>query len=1757
MLFFPKYQVVEKVFFDVNTVIYRASEENTGKSVIIKILRSLYPSQEELDRLERQYQIARSIDCESIVKAYSLEKYQNGLALILEDFGGQSLREILQLRRISIEEFLQIAIVLAETLEILHQIPIIHKDINPSNIIVNLNTGQVKLTDFGIASCLYIENSTSDNRNILKGTIAYISPEQTGRTNRAIDYRTDFYSLGVTFYEMLTERLPFTSKEPLELIYCHLAEEPVSPQLLNDIPPILSNLTLKLLAKNAEDRYQTAKGLKIDLENCLLQLRTTRKLENFPLGRYDKNHQLSISKKCYGREAEIATLLATIDRVTNVPVGKDRSSVEMVLVSGYSGMGKTFLVKEIQRSIVNMGGYFLTGKFDRPQHNHPYAAFCQAFSEPIRQILTESSQNIAIWREKISLALGKNAQVIVDLIPEVGIILGDISEWQNAEGVESDLSFERIFPKFVALFCQPQQPLVLFLDDLQWADLASSQLYQNLRLDKQLSLLIIGTYRDNDIDAHRTLNETIEAIQKQGIVISQIPLKPLTRENIQQLFLDTIEQKEKTEKTNIVTELIFHKTQGNPFFIYQLITTIYAEKILFYNLAGNEWCWDLEQIKAIGITDDSIVESIVKNIIKLPIETQNLLKLAACLDDRFTLELIATISESSDRDTAINLEKAIAIGSILPCNDRDKFDAIAHQEIIEKKDITLLSSNPKNTVTYKFLDDRLQRAAYSLIPEKEKTATHIKIGRLLLQYFTPERQIEHIFLIVNHLNLGNNLLTISAEKNELARLNLIAARKVKAATDYITTRKYLYLAIAMLNTDSWESDYHLTVTIYLEAAEAEFLNSNYTQLHDRLGGLILEKAKTTLDRVKLYELKIQSYIAENKMQLAIEIGLEVLEMLEVDLEKEPPTITSSVEELIHLPEMTDPLQLATLRILNSLSNVAFVCDYSLLLKVVFAMVNLCVRHGNSALASYTYVYYGVLSCDIAGDVDTGYRFGQLGVSLLDQYPTSKVKARVICIFNSCIRHWKQPLSKTIDPLKESIQLSIESGDFDMTGHAIVNSCSNLFFLGEPLESIERKVSEYIPLLKKFKLQYFLYYAQILQQLSLNLLGRSKNRLVLIGESFNETEMLSILEALNNETSLVYAYLAKGILAYLFKKPELALAHLQEVQKYKQETGTMVVSQYNFYYSLALLAQYPNVPSQERSEFLDRVELNQKELQNWTYQSPANFQHDYELIEAEIARVSGNFDRAVEFYDRAIQTAKKAGYQQKEAIANELAGEFYLSHRQDKIARNYLKDAYCCYQNWGAIAKVRHLEEKYSHFLSDLEDRENIVKKSPFITDSAKSLNTSALDLAAVIRASQVISEEIILDRLLEKLLKILLENSGAQKGFLLLAKNDHLEIVVAASSREKRVTKVRAIPAEKTKLLPHSTIDYVSRTNQCVVLPNPSYQSLFVSDPYYQTNQPKSVLCAPLVKQNKLIGIVYLENNLTYDAFTSDRIEIATLLCTQAAISLENAKLYQDLQQSRAIERAARQMGKALEKEKELNELKSRFISTTSHEFRTPLATIMGSTELLQRYGQKWDEEKKHTHYGRISTAVRRMGNLLEDVLLLGKTDAGKMEFKPLPLNLIQFCQILVQEIILGSDNNKYEIVFCSDSESFEATLDEKLLGHILSNLLTNAVKYSPNGGKIHFYLTGNQKEVIFKIQDRGIGIPVEDREHLFEFFHRSQNVGQIPGTGLGLAIVKKLVDLHGGTIAFDSEINLGSTFTVTIPINSYNNEDSQLKPKP
>ncbi|AFY76986.1 putative ATPase [Pleurocapsa sp. PCC 7327] len=1729
MLVQSGYQIKDKISAGISTDIYRGYDEQTRKPVIIKAINTEYPTFQAIARLRYEYEIIRNLDCQGIVKPYRLEKYRNGLALILEDFGGQSLKQVLASQSISLKECLRIAISIVETLGKLHEIPILHKDINPSNIIINRATGEVKITDFSIASRLSHENPTICHPNLLEGTPAYISPEQTGRMNRSIDYRTDFYSLGVTLYEMLTGRLPFESTDLMELVHCHLAKFPVPPHQLNrEIPEAVSSIVMKLLAKKAEERYQSATGLKADLETCTYQLQTTGIINNFPLGQRDRGSQLQIPQKLYGRENEVQTLLDAFERVR-------QGTVELVLVSGYSGIGKTSVINEVQKPIVETRGYFIAGKFDQLKRNSPYAALIQAFRDLIRQLLTESTDVLAIWKEKLLHALETNAQILIDLIPEIELIIGSQPKVASLPPFEAQNRFNRVFQKFLGVFTQPEHPLVLFLDDLQWADLASLELLQTLMTnsDRQY-LLTIAAYRDNEVSPTHPSIQIFEKILKAGVAVNHIVIKPLEKEHVNQLVAETLND---SVETTDFAFLLFNKTQGNPFFIAQLLKTLHSEKLLTYNLDKDRWQWDIEKIQAVGIADYHVVELIARNIGKLSETTQQVLKLAACFGNQFNLKMLAIVNEESAKVIAEKLWEAIQTGLILPTSKACQIFLACEQE-------ELAIANDLN-VNYKFLHDRVQQAAYSLFSEFEKKITHLKIGQFLLKNTTFQERKENIFAVVNQLNYSIDLLTDRSEKDELAKLNLIAGQQAKATTAYEAALNYLNLSLQLLAIDSWSYNYDFTLELYLETIEVEYLNSNFER-SNVLAEIALQQVTTLLEKIKIYELQIYACIAQNRMQTALDIGLQVLEKLDIQLEKESPQI-DAIEELAFLPEMSDPYKLSASKVLIALADPAYVARPDLLPSLIFTQIALYFRYGNPPQAAYTYVYYGLLLCSSLSDIEAGYRFGQLALKLLEESNNQALKAKVFNEFYGFIKHWKEPLRETIEPLEKTFQTGIEIGDLLFAGYAGLIYCTNLFFLGEYLENIEQKQEIYLKQLQKLNLKYHVYYGNIGRQLTLNLMGKSEDRSQLIGEAFNESEMLPILKETNNQTSLFYVYLCKLILLYLFKQSDLAIVKAREAEKYEQAvSGLLTVAQYYFYYSLALLAQYSHANEREQNELLKQVATNQEKMKHWAHHAPSNFKNKYELVEAEKARVLGQTGEAMEFYDRAISGAKEQGFIHEEAIANELAAEFYLSISKEKIARTYLTDAYYRYTHWGALAKVKDLESRYPQFLSQTSTHKTTTTQANSIISPTVTLSVETLDLYSAIKASQTISQEIILDKLLEKLMKIILENAGAQIGVFILSKEGKLILEVASSEIRGGVTMRAVIPVEKCQKLPLSIINYVARTKETFILKKSVNDSIFVSDPYIQQHQPKSILCFPICTQGKLIGIVYLENNLTPDAFTSDRIEILKLLSPQMAISLENAMLYRNLQQSQARERAAQQMRKVLEKEKELNELKSRFVSMTSHEFRTPLATIMGYVELFKYYSHNWSEEKKQDYLDRIQSAVRHMTNLLDDVLLFNKAEAKKLELNPSLLNLQQFCHTLAEEIQLGVKTQQ-TIAFSCQGNCTEAYMDEKLLGHILGNLLSNAIKYSPADSTVEFRLTCQEGEATFQIQDRGIGIPEEDLPRLFEPFHRAKNASKISGTGLGLAIVKKSVDLHGGKIAVNSKVGTGTTFTVTIPLTQKN----------
>jgi PAS domain S-box-containing protein len=1534
MISLPGIAIKAKIYESANSLVYRGVREGDNIPVILKVLKQDYPTPVELTRYKQEYEITRSLNIDGVVKAYRQQDYQRTLVIILEDFGGESLKKLMnELEEefpMPLPKFLSLAIEITEILGRIHSSNVIHKDISPSNIVLNPATGIVKLIDFGIATRLSRTNPTFRNPNVLEGTLAYISPEQTGRMNRFLDYRTDFYSLGVTFYELLTGKLPFTTTDAMELVHSHIAKEPLPPSTINPaIPQVVSSIIMKLMAKNAEERYQSAWGIKADLEECLQQLETSRQIAAFPLGTQDISDKFQIPQKLYGREREVETLLTAFERVAGTdkeeggdtgavfsnistensplsslsPATSSQSKIEMMLIAGYSGIGKSVLVQEIYKPITQKRGYFISGKFDQFQRNIPYSAVVSSFQGLAQQLLSEPESQLQQWRDKLLVALGANGQIIIDVIPEMELIIGKQPAVPEVMPTESQNRFNRVFQSFIRVFCSKEHPLVIFLDDLQWVDSATLKLIELIMTDSETQyLFLIGAYRDNEVESSHQLMMTIERLRREGATINQMTLAPLAPGAIAQLIAETLYCD--IASVQPLAKLVSRKTGGNPFFVNEFLKTLYQENLITFNFPNlhnsksklhlqrtegvtqnPKWNCDLAQIEAKNITDN-VVELMIEKLKKLPQATQQVLQLAACVGADFDLNTLAIICEKLPAEISPHLLATIQLGLILPTSELD--EKLLVQE-------------------YNFLHDRVQQAAYTLIDESHRQIVHLQIGRNLLEKTLPERLSERLFEIVDHLNHGIELVTAQAERDEIAQLNLIAGQKAKAAIAYSMAQKYLATARIWLVDSSWKANYDLTLNLYLETIEVTYLCGDFEQVEYWVA-IVLQEAKTVLDTVKAYEVKIQTNIAQNQLLEAINTALQVLQQLGVSFPEKPSqsdillelnAITSllgekSIGDLIQLPEMTELEKLAAMRILSSITIAAQVAAPDLVPLLVSKQVNLLIQYGNAFVSPFAYATYGFILCGMVGNIDAGYEFGQLALRLLSQPNTYSLRVRTLYSVNTYIIPWKEHVRETSKRLLEGYQSGLETGNLEFASYCAQTYCFYSFVVGKELVELEREMRTYSEAIRKIKQQAVLTWIQIYQQSVLNLMGGSVNPTRLIGESYNEENGLLHQEI--NAGVIFLVHLHKLFLCYLFSEYAQAVENSILMESHLiLGRGTLLVPFYYLYNSLARLATYPGSSAQVQEEILKKVAVSQEEMKQWAEYAPMNYLHKYHLVEAEKARVLGQWFEAEEFYEQSIQGAKENGYIQEEALAYELAAKFYLSRGREKFAQTYMKEAHYCYGRWGAKAKVADLEARYPQLLTQsptVTRKLNTGTTNPTTTTGDRS--GSSLDLATVMKASQAISSEIVLDKLLASLMKILIENAGAQKGFLILETQGRLLIEASGTVEQDRVAVLQSIPIDRGDVST-AIANYVARTKENVVLNDATHEGKFTNDPYIQAHQPKSILCAPLIYQGKLVSIVYLENNLTTGAFTPDRLEIVKLLSSQAAISIENAKLYAEV----------------------------------------------------------------------------------------------------------------------------------------------------------------------------------------------------------------------------------------------------------------------
>jgi PAS domain S-box-containing protein len=1504
----PGYQIVEELYRDAKTIVYRAKcvDDKLGEdahSVAIKVLSSAYPSDRDLLEFRHQYAITKNLDLPGVVRHYSLEEYEGGYALVMEDWGGISLAGYSHNNRLLLSDVLNMAIELADTLHDLGQQRIIHKDIKPANILIHPVTKQVKLIDFSIASLLPRETQEIIDPHRLEGTLAYLSPEQTGRMNRGIDYRTDFYALGVTLYELLTGKLPFVAEDSMELIHCHLAQIAMPIHLVNtDIPFVISQLVAKLMAKNVEDRYQTARGIRYDLERCLEQYLEGQIDAKFELGDRDISDKFLIPERLYGRESEVKVLL---DAFARVSVGGS----ELLLVAGHSGIGKTAIVNEIHKPIVQQRGYFIRGKFDQFNRDLPFSGFVQSLRDLVGQLLSESDLQLANWKSQILAAIGENGRILIDIIPSLEKIIGPQPPVNELVGMTAQIRFNWLFQKFVEVFTTVEHPLAIFLDDLQWADSASLHTIELLMRGNGY-LLLLGVYRDNEVSSAHPLMLMLEKLQQANRNVSKITLAPLTFIDTNRLVADTFCCT--IDRAKPLTESIDLKAHGNPLFITQFLKALYADGEIWFNPDGY-WECDILKIQSLAITDD-VVEFIAIQIQKLPLATQDILKLAACIGDRFDLEVLSIVSEQSQLVTTA-VWNGLQAGLILPTSQVYKL----YQDLRDLQDgvvgVNRVFQLPAANSTYRFLHDRVQQAAYSLIPAHQRQQTHLQIGRLLLAKTTQEQQSERLFEIVNHFNIATVLIEQPTERVKLAQLNLYAAQKARVSNAYVAAYEYARIGVEILAKSGWIQQYHLTLALHDTLADAAFLTGEFGAI-PKLFQTILDRSRTPLDRVKSYETIIRFHAIQKQYSQAISRGLEILQQLGIKLSPQPDRLVllrelaltkialwgKSNDRLLNLPEIVAPEKIAPLRILDLLQAPAFFCSQELMAVLSLVGIRLTLRDGNTPWAAAFYSVYCILNSGL-GELNKAYRFSQLTMLLADRFVDLSVTTRVQVIAAWYANPWHEPLRTVIPLLERSIDTAIESSNLQYIGLNAGVSIGIRFFVGIPLAEIVDLIPKIIELVTQSNDENSQQLFELTRQTIFNFCVPS-NQPTEILKGQEKLSLIARWQANNEALILSNMYGLQTFLAYHFEDIPNALIYADAQLPYEHAAiSGYGITQIWTFDALTRLAAYPQRNKRVQKQLLDRVKNTQRQLGKRARSMPANFQHQYDLVAAEKCRVLGDFATAIELYDRAISSAKTHEFIQEEALANELAAKFYLQWDKEKIAAVYMQSAYYCYLRWGARAKTALLEQRYPHLLAPILQAQqtefNPLVTLAKITNSAgkyhPNISGTTFDLASVIQSAQALSSTIELEQLIQQLSRIILQNSGAETCILALPDLQDEWQIRRSSLVERESLTIQTPPTISNSIeYPANLIYWIKNTQKSLIFD--ARQPLEIADLYLIKHQPPSVFCLPIVKQAKVLGVLYLEHRHTPDIFTDNSKNVISFLCNQAAIAIDNANLYRQAQ---------------------------------------------------------------------------------------------------------------------------------------------------------------------------------------------------------------------------------------------------------------------
>jgi PAS domain S-box-containing protein len=1470
--------VFEALRKDDEFILYRGRNEEEISQVLVLVPATEEPGSKSLKRLEHEYSLKEDLEPVWSARPIEVTFHWDRPVLVLEDPGGICLDQLLG-RASDLGSSLRRAISLATAIGNLHRRGLVHKDVKPANILVDPGTGKAWLMGFGIASRLPRERQSPDPPEFIAGTLAYMAPEQTGRMNRSTDSRSDLYSYGVTLYEMLTGGLPFAASDAMEWVHCHVARRPMPPdQRTEGIPRTVSSIVMKLLSKTAEERYQTAAGVESDLRRCLGDWETLGRVNAFSIGTHDASDRLWIPERLYGRDHEVKVLFNAFERVVTGEISR------LALVSGYSGVGKSSVVNELQKAIVLPRGLFIAGKFDQHKRAIPYATLAQGFQTLVRQILGKSEDEVDHWRNALREAVEPSGQLIANLIPEIELIIGKQPPVPELPPQETQNRFQSLFRRFLCVFARKEHPLTLFLDDLQWLDVATLSFIEHLLSHADVKhVLIVGAYRDNEVSPSHPLMLTLDSIREAGITVDEIVLKPLSLEDVNHFIAEALRCER--VRSEGLARLVHQKTAGNPFFVIQFLTALADEHLVEFDARQMEWRWNLTQIDSRGFTDN-VVELMAQKLKRLSATTQKALKQLACLGNVAEIATLTLIYGETEEVMHAAVREAVHAGLVF-----------------------------RQGGAYKFLHDRIQQAAYTLIPEEHRAEVHLRIGRVLLANMTADGLAEHLFDVASQFNRGAARLLDRDEKAQVATIDLSAGRKAKASAAYASARVHLAAGMALVEDRDWGSQYHLMFNLRLERAECELLSGNFDTAEQLIVEL-LQRGESKVDQASAYHLKILLHIMKSENAQAVPTALTCLRLLGIDIPAHPTqaqvqaeyeTIWENlngrpIESLIELPLMTDPVLQAAMQVIPTLRTPAYNTDFNLFCLHLCRIVNITMKYGTNSASAYAYGYCGIMLGPVFHRYREGYRFTKLACDLVEKHGFIAYQAKVQNAMG-IVAVWTQPMTTALDFNRAAFRTATETGDLPTACYSMDHIIEDLLVRNDPLDAVWRESERGLDFIRKAGYRNIADIIVSQQRFVATMQGRTATFSTFSDTQFDEAVFEAQLTG-DRAVTICFYWLLKLKARFLSGDYAEALAAADKAKQVLWASAVQIqLFEYFYYTALTVAVLYENATVDEQTGWRELLTAHREQLREWAENYPPTFGDKHALVSAEFARIQGREFDAMRLYEEAIRAARENGFVQNEALANELAAQFYLKRGIEKVAHSYLLDARYCYLRWGALGKVKQLDERYPA----------IAEQAAVRPPTTIGTSVEQLDLGTVMKASHAVSGEIVLEKLIKTLMAIAVEHAGAECGLLILSNGGELRVAAEASTGSDEVEVQLQGALVTPSDLPDSLLRYVIRTQESVILDDASVQNPFSDDEYVRQRRPRSILCLPLVKQANLMGVLYLENNLAPGVFTPNRLAILELLASQAAISLDHARLYADLIQENNERRKAEEALRASE----------------------------------------------------------------------------------------------------------------------------------------------------------------------------------------------------------------------------------------------------